>query len=378
MAKRDFYEVLGVSKTASQDEIKAAYRKLAMKYHPDRNPGNKEAEEKFKEAAEAYEILSTPEKRKQYDQFGHAGPMGGGGGYGSHDMNMDDIFSNFQDIFGDMFGQQQQQRRRSKKAGPEPKRGHDLAKEISLTLEEAFKGVSKDIKLYHFVPCATCEGRGMPKDATATTCSECQGNGQVGYRHGIFMYTQACPHCHGEGYLISDPCKTCKGQSRVQQYDTISIHIPEGIFDGAELRVAGKGDAGVFQGPAGDLFVRIRVMPHKKFHRVEDDLECSITLTYPQLVLGSQVEVESIDGSKETIKVPRGCPVGERILVPGKGFAKIRGKGRGNLVVTTKVDIPKKLATEAEALLKTYSEKIGTETGSSEGSITAFFKKFLR
>lgn len=378
MAKRDFYEILGVSKTASQDEIKAAYRKLAMKYHPDRNPGNKEAEEKFKEAAEAYETLSTPEKRKQYDQFGHQGPPGAGGGYGAHDMNMDDIFRNFQDIFGDMFGQQPQQRRRSKKASPEPKRGHDLAKELSLTLEEAFSGISKDIKIYHYVPCTTCDGRGMPKDATATTCPECQGNGQVGYRHGIFMYTQTCPTCQGEGFIISNPCKTCKGQSRIQQYDTITISIPAGVFDGAELRVPGKGDAGVFQGPAGDLFVRIHVMPHKKFHRVEDDLECNITLTYPQLVLGSQVEVESIDGTKEMIKIPRGCPVGERIIVPGKGFAKIRGKGRGNLVVTTKVDIPKKLASDAETLLKSYSEKIGTETGSAEGSITSFFKKFLR
>ena len=285
MAKRDFYDVLGISKAATQDEIKTAYRKLAMKYHPDRNPGNKEAEEKFKEAAEAYETLSTPEKRKQYDQFGHQGPMGGTG-HGSHDMNMDDIFSNFQDIFGDMFGQQSQQRRRTKKAAPEPKRGHDLAKEVSLTLEESFSGVTKDLKIYHFVRCDTCEGRGMPKDATATTCSECQGNGQVGYRHGIFMYTQTCPTCHGEGYIISNPCSTCKGQSRVQKYDTIGINIPAGIFNGAELRVPGKGDAGVFQGPPGDLFVRVHVMPHKKFHRVEDDLACNITLTYPQLVLG--------------------------------------------------------------------------------------------
>ncbi len=376
MEKRDYYQVLGVAKTATADEIKAAYRKLAMKYHPDRNPDNKEAEEKFKEAAEAYEVLSNPEKRKQYDQFGHQGPMGGFGGQG---MNMDDIFSNFEDIFGDIFGQQaQQQRRRAKKTGPTPKRGHDLAKEITLSLEEAFSGVKKDIKIYHFVPCTTCEGRGMAKGAKASECSECHGAGQVGYRHGIFMYSQTCQTCHGEGFLISDPCSTCKGQSRIQQYDTINVSIPQGIFDGAELRLQQKGDAGVFGGSAGDLYVRVHVLPHKKFKRVEDDLECSITLTYPQLVLGSQLEVENIDGTKESIKIKRGTPVGERITISGKGFHRVRGSGRGNLIVITKCHIPKKLSTEAETLLKDYSNLIGTDTNEEEGSITSFFKKFLK
>ena len=376
MNKRDFYEVLGVAKTATQDDIKAAYRKLAMKYHPDRNPGNKEAEEKFKEAAAAYEVLSSPDKRKQYDQFGHQGPMGGFGGQG---MNMEDIFTNFEDIFGDIFGQQgQQTRRRAKKVGPTPKRGHDLAKEISLTLQESFLGATKDIKLYHFVTCKTCDGRGMPADAQATTCSECQGAGQVGYRHGIFMYTQSCPTCHGEGFLISNPCTTCKGQSRIQQYDTMSVNIPAGIFDGAELRMQGKGDAGVFGGEPGDLYIRIRVMPDKKFTRIEDDLHCSISLTYPQLVFGCQIEVVNIDGTKEVLKVPKGTQVNEQILVPGKGFNKIRGRGRGNLVVTVKCDIPKKLPSEADALLKQYSEIIGTNTDHSESSITSFFKKFLK
>ena len=216
MNKRDFYEVLGVPKTASLDEIKAAYRKLAMKYHPDRNPDNKEAEEKFKEAASAYEVLSDADKRKQYDQFGHQAP---GGGFGNQGMNMDDIFTNFEDIFGDIFGQQgQQQRRRSKKTGPSPKRGHDLAKELALTLEESFLGVSKDIKLYRYVTCKTCDGRGMPAGATATTCSECQGAGKVGYRHGIFMYTQTCPTCHGEGFIISNPCSNVQ---RAKPYTTI-------------------------------------------------------------------------------------------------------------------------------------------------------------
>jgi len=376
MNKRDLYEVLGVAKTATPDEIKSAYRKLAMQYHPDRNPGNKEAEEKFKEAASAYEILSSPEKRKQYDQFGHQGPQGGFHGQG---MNMEDIFANFEDIFGDIFGQQAQtQRRRSKKAGPIPKRGHDLSKELTLTLEETYLGVSKDIKLYRFATCKTCEGRGMPADATATARSECQGAGQVGYRHGIFMYTQTCPVCHGEGFTISNPCPTCKGQSRVQQYDTISINIPAGIYHGADLRVQGKGDAGMFGGEPGDLFVRINVAPDKKFKRIEDDLECSIVLTYPQLVFGSQVEVVTIDGSKENVKVPKGTPAGERLIVPGKGFPKIRGKGRGNLIVVVKCDIPKKLPSNAEEVLRQYSDIIGTNTDNHESSIKSFFKKFLK
>ena len=375
MEKRDYYTVLGVSKTASSDEIKSAYRKLAMKYHPDRNPDNKDAENKFKEAAEAYEVLSNPEKRKQYDQFGHQGPMGGFGGQG---MNMDDVFKNFGDIFGDIFGQQAQQQRRRGKAGPVPKRGHDLAKEITLTLEEAFSGTKKDIKLYHFVPCKTCAGKGMPKEAKATECTECQGSGQVGYRHGIFMYSQTCSTCHGDGYNISNPCSTCKGQSRVQQYDTISVNVPKGIFDGAELRMQQKGDAGVFGGSAGDLYIRIRVQPHKQFTRVDDDLECTVTLTYPQLVLGCQLDIENIDGTKESIKVKRGTPVGDRIIIAGKGFHKVRGTGRGNLVVITKCHIPKKLPKEAEKLLKEYSNIIGTDTNDAEGSITSFFKKFLR
>ncbi len=376
MEKRDYYEVLGLSKSATPEEIKASYRKLAMKYHPDRNPDNKEAEDKFKEAAEAYEVLSNSEKRKQYDQFGHQGAMGGYGGQG---MDMNDIFRNFEDIFGDIFGQQgQQQRRKGKKAGPSPKRGHDLVKEINLTLPEAFSGVKKDIKLYHFVPCATCDGRGMPKGAKAPECSECHGAGQVGYRHGIFMYSQTCQACHGEGFTISDPCPTCKGQSRVQQYDTINVAIPQGIFDGAELRMQGLGDAGVFGGSAGDLYIRVHVAPDKKFKRINDDLECSITLTYPQLVFGCQLDVENIDGTKESIKVKRGTAVGERIIIAHKGFHKVRGSGRGDLIVIAKCHIPKNLSPEAEKLLKEYSDLIGTSTQEEEGSITSFFKKFLR
>ena len=373
MAKRDYYEILGVPKTASLEEIKGAYRKLALKYHPDRNPGNKEAEEKFKEATEAYEVLSDQTKRARYDQLGHAGPdMGGFGGQPS----MDDIFEHFGDIFGDIFGGAQQQRRR-KKSGLTPKRGHDLAQDVSLTLEEAFLGTTKEVSIYRFMVCPTCKGKGTQPDTTIQVCPQCQGMGQITFKQGIFAYTQACPTCAGEGYIIPSPCPTCKGQSRVQQYDTFTVNIPKGIYDGAELRIAEKGDAGVYGGETGDLFIRVKVLSHPYFKRVGDDLECTITLTYPQLVFGAQMEIESIDHSRETIKIPQGCPVGERIVLNNKGFHKLRGRGRGNLVVITACDIPQRLPKEASETLKEYSEIIGTKTNQPKGSVGGFFKKFL-
>lgn len=370
MSKRDFYEVLGVSKNASAEEIKAAYRKLALKYHPDRNPGNKDAEEKFKEAAEAYEVLSDAKKRGQYDQFGHAA-----GDAGFQQQGMDDIFEHFGDIFGDIFGGGAQRRR--KKSGPTPKRGHDLAQDISITLEDAFHGIKKEITYYHFATCEQCNGKGMPAGATAKTCPTCKGAGEQMFRQGLFAYAQACATCSGEGFLISEPCKGCKGQSRIQKYDTISVSIPQGVFDGAELRVSERGDAGVFGGTSGDLFLRIHVMPHPHFKRVDDNLEVIVTLTYPQLVFGCQMEIENIDKTKETLKVPQGCQIGERITLSGKGFPKLRSKGRGNLIIITACDIPKKLSSDADATLRTYSEQIGTSIDGAKGSISGFFKKFL-
>lgn len=374
MAKKDFYDVLGVSKNATIDEIKQAYRKLALKYHPDRNPNNKEAEEKFKEAAEAYEVLSDPEKRKRYDQFGHNASAAGAGGHGFE--NMDDIFEQFGDVFSDLFGGGRQ-RKTSKKSGPTPKRGHDLEQNISITLEEAFSGAKKDTTYYHFVECKTCKGTGAQAGSKPEVCPQCQGAGQVNYREGFFVFAQTCSHCSGEGFIIKKPCPDCKGHGRTQQYDTLSISIPKGIFDGAELRVAEKGDAGVFGGKTGDLIINIHVMPHKKFKRTDDDITCTIALTYPQLVLGSQIEIANIDGSKETLKIPRGCPVGEQIVIKGKGFARIRGRGNGDLVVTTTCHIPKKLSNKAEELLHSYSAEIGTSADDSSGTIAGFFKKFL-
>lgn len=373
---RDYYEILGISKNASADEIKAAYRKLALKYHPDRNPDNKEAEDKFKEAAAAYEVLSDPDKRKRYDQFGHAGVDGQGMGGGPQDMNMEDIFEHFGDIFGDIFGMGGQRQTR-RKSGPTPKRGHDLSQELQITLKEAFTGTKKEIGIYQFVACPTCGGNGMDKGTSAQSCTRCGGTGQMQFKQGFFMYAQPCDVCRGTGYTIPHPCKTCKGQSRVQKFDKFTVTIPKGIFHGAELRISGKGDAGVYGGATGDLFIHVMIQSDKTFSRIEDDLVCTIMLTYPQLVLGCQIDVESIDGSKEPIKIPKGCPVGEKIIVAGKGFQRLRNKSYGNLVVITNCHIPKKLSTDAKKLLVDYSEQIGTNTDHQEGSISSFFKKFL-
>ncbi|TET06048.1 molecular chaperone DnaJ [Candidatus Dependentiae bacterium] len=375
MAKRDYYEILGVSKGASADEIKSAYRKLALKYHPDRNPGSKDAEEKFKDAAQAYEVLSDSEKRRHYDQMGHSAFEGGGSGSAGQGMTMEDIFASFGDIFGDIFGMGNRRRRRS--GGLQSQRGHDLSKAISITLKEAYLGIKKEVSYYHFVSCESCGGKGTKVGTTVKECSYCGGMGQVQYKQGFFMFSQPCSACRGEGYIIPSPCSACAGQSRIKKFDKFSVNIPKGIFDKAELRINSKGDAGVFGGPAGDLFLLIHVLQDKKFIRVDDDLYCTILLTYPQLVFGAQVEIERIDGSKELIKISKGCPIGEKIILQGKGFAHLRGSGAGNMVVITQCHIPKKPSAEAKKVLAEYSKCIGTETNEEESTITGFFKRFL-
>lgn len=376
MSKKDFYAILGTPKSATADEIKAAYRKLALKYHPDRNPDNKEAEDKFKEAAEAYEVLSDQEKRRMYDQFGHAGVGNTGDSHGHSNMNMDDIFSNFGDIFGEMFGGGGQQKR-STRGSPRAQRGHDLSKELTITLQESFLGSKKEIGYYHFFSCETCSGKGTKQGTQIQNCSACQGAGQVQFRQGFFMYAQTCGTCNGQGYIITSPCTGCNGQCRTQKYDKFNVSVPQGIVDGAELRINGKGDAGIFGGEYGDLYIKVSVSQDKKFSRSGDDLVCSMLLTYPQLVLGCQIEIESIDGSKEVVKVPKGCGVGERIVIPGKGFCKLRSAVRGNMVIVTQCYIPKKLSSDAKEKLAEYSDAVGIETGSEGGFISGLFKKFL-
>lgn len=379
MSKADFYNVLGVNKAATTDEIKTAYRKLAMKYHPDRNPDNKVAEEKFKEATEAYEVLSDSSKRTQYDQFGHAGMNGGmGGGHAGYshagNMNMDDIFENFGDIFGSMFNGGAAKSRRKK--GPQPQTGLSLTKEIEITLKEAFLGTKKDIAYHHYFSCDACSGSGAKAGTSAQSCAPCNGSGEMHFKQGFFMYAQACGSCNGQGFVITSPCTECKGQSRTQRFDKFTVNIPRGITDDAELRVSEKGDAGLYGGPAGDLFLRVRIKPDAVFTRDKDDLICHVMLTYPQLTLGCQVDVESIDEIKHSIKIPKGCPVGEKIIITGEGFQKLRGKTRGNLVIITQCFIPTKISTDAKKKLQEYSDLVGTQAH-EDGFITSFFKKFL-
>ncbi|QQR53426.1 molecular chaperone DnaJ [bacterium] len=374
MQKKDFYTILGVERSATVDQIKAAYRKLAMKYHPDRNPGNKEAEEKFKEAAEAYEVLSDKEKRARYDQFGHA-DFGQQGGAHGHGMNMDDIFENFGDIFGSMFGHGTQKRRG--KVEPEPLRGHDLHKEIEISMLDAFKGCKQELGYYHFMSCSGCNGKGVQPGTSVQNCGQCQGSGKIQFQQGFFMYSQACNACSGQGFTIPSPCTQCNGQCRLQQYDKFSVTIPEGIFNGAELRIVQKGDAGAFGGKSGDLFVKVHIKEEQGFAREGDDLVCKVTLTYPQLVFGCQIEIESIDKTHHPLKVPKGCQIGERILIVGKGFKKLKGNGYGNLVIVTQCHIPHKLAAEEKKALEAYSDLIGTNIDSKSDGIGWFFKKFL-
>lgn len=384
MSKRDFYEILGVSKQASEQEIKTAYRKLAMKYHPDRNPNDKAAEDKFKAAAQAYEVLSNPEKRKQYDQYGHDGyQQANQGGYsGGPQMDMDDIFANFGDIFGSMFGGGAGNTgtgRRTKATGPQAQRGHDRHIEISISLKDSYTGIKQELSYGHLAACETCQGKGAKPGTTTNTCTKCKGMGQVQFQQGFFMYAQTCSTCNGQGYTIPSPCSACNGRSRSQKQQKLTITIPQGITPEAELRVPNKGDAGLYGGPTGDLYIRVSIKPDPNFKRVGDRLECRVLLTYPQLVFGCQIEITNIDQEKLSVKIPKGCQPGEQILIPGKGFKNLTSKVNGNLVVITQCQVPKKLSEQAKESLKVYSAEIGTDTTKTgdSGFISGLFKKFL-
>lgn len=378
MSKKDYYKILGVEKTATAAELKKAYHKLALKYHPDRNPDNKEAEAKFKEAAAAYEVLSDTEKRQKYDQFGHDSyeNMQQGGGGHSHGGGMD--FDIFNDLFNNMFnGQGQRSSRSHQPSGPAPQKGRDLQKDVSITLKEAYLGVKKEISYSHYFVCTTCKGQGAKNKSDIVTCQKCHGYGQVQIQQGFFSFAQPCKECQGQGFKIKNVCPDCQGQSRRKEQEMVTVSIPKGIFHNADVRVPSKGDAGVYGGPSGDLFLHIIIQADKRFTREDDNLVCSVMLTYPQLVFGCQINVELIDGIQESIKIPKACSVGEKIVIHGKGFSKLRGVGTGNLVIITQCQIPKKLNDQAKELLKNYSDAVGTETKSEDGFISSFFKKFL-
>ena len=361
MSKRDYYEVLGVAKGAPADEIKKAYRKVAMQYHPDRNPGDKAAEEKFKEAAEAYEVLSDADKRGQYDRYGHAGLSGNGRGFGGGgSMNMDDIFSQFGDIFGDdLFGSFFGGGRRGGSGGrARGVRGSNLRVKIKLNYEEIAKGVSKNIKVKKYVGCTTCSGSGAKDKNSVQTCSTCGGSGQVRRVSNTFLgqmqTVTTCPTCNGEGSIVTAKCPVCKGEGRVYGEETVSIDIPAGVQEGMQLSVSGRGNAGERGGPPGDLIILIEEEQHPELHRDGLNVAYELHLSFPDATFGIQAEVPTIDG-KAKIKIPPGTQSGKIFRLKGKGFPGVNSYERGDQLIHVNVWTPQHLTPEEKAIL----EKLG-------------------
>ena len=356
--KRDYYEVLGVEKNASEDEIKKAYRKIAIKYHPDRNPGDKEAEEKFKEAAEAYDVLHDPQKRQQYDQFGFNGPMGGAGGFGGFggaSMNMDDIFSMFGDIFGGHgFGGFSGGR----SGRPQQMRGGDLRLKVRLTLEEVNKGVTKKFKVRKDVECSHCHGSGAEAGSGKETCPTCHGSGVITHTtQSIFgmMQTQGvCPTCHGQGQVIRNKCKECGGTGVVKGEEVVEIKIPAGVAEGMVINVPGRGNAGPNNGISGDIQVFVEEEENDTFVRDGNDLIYNLLLDFPTAALGGEVEIPTIEGTKLKIKVDNGTQPGKTLRLRGKGLPAVQGygNGRGDLVVNISIYVPKALSREEKKMLE--------------------------
>ncbi len=361
MSKRDYYEVLGVAKGASADEIKKAYRKVAMQHHPDRNPGDKGSEEKFKEAAEAYEILSDNDKKAQYDRYGHAGVSGNGrGGYGSGGMNMEDIFSQFGDVFGDdlfgsFFGGGRGGRGGQRSRGV---RGSNLRVKLKLTYEEIAKGVSKNIKVKKYIVCNTCSGSGAKDKGSIQTCQTCGGSGQVRRVQNTFLgqmqTVTTCPACNGEGSQVTAKCGTCKGEGRVFGEETVNIEIPAGVQEGMQLSISGRGNAGERGGSPGDLIILIEEEPHKELHRDGLNVAFDLYISFPDAAFGTQVEVPTIDG-RAKIKIPAGTQSGKIFRLKGKGFPAVNSYEKGDQLIHVNVWTPQQLTAEERAML----EKLG-------------------
>ncbi len=359
---QDFYEVLGISKEADADTIKKAYRKLAMQYHPDRNPGDKEAEDKFKAAASAYDVLGTTEKKAQYDRFGHqAYTQNGRGGSGGGFQDVDDIFSAFGDVFGDLFGGGGGGSRSQGRNRNQPRRGSDLRYMTEVTFKEVIEGSEKDIEFDTEDNCKVCNGSGAEKGKEPITCKTCGGAGQVRVSQGFFQMATTCPQCQGQGAVVKDPCKPCRGQGRIKQHRKIKLTIPAGVDTGTRLRVSNEGEGGYRGGPAGDLYVQIQVASDARFERDGDNLYSALAADYLMLLLGGEVEVETVIG-KKSLEIPKGTQVGERLVLKGEGIPSLRGSRRGDLIFQVGVEFPKKLQKEEEELLRQIAQKRGHET----------------
>jgi molecular chaperone DnaJ len=354
MEKRDYYEVLGLARNASEAEIKQAYRRLAMKYHPDRNPGDAAAEEYFKEAKLAYEVLSDPQKRAAYDQFGHAGvdaSMGAGaGGFGGFGGG-----PSFGDIFGDVFGDIFSSMRGGRTS--QAYRGSDLRYTLELTLEEAVFGTTAKIRVPTLLACEVCGGSGAKKGTRPTTCPTCNGVGQVRMQQGFFSLQQTCPRCHGRGTVIPDPCTVCRGSGRVEQQKTLSVKVPAGVDSGDRIRLAGEGESGEHGGPPGDLYVQIQVKPHPIFTREESHLYCEVPISFATAALGGELEVPTLDG-RVNLKIPSETQTGKVFRIRGKGVKPVRGGAAGDLLCKVVVETPINLTKEQKELLQKFAESM--------------------
>jgi molecular chaperone DnaJ len=359
MSKRDYYEVLGLGKDASEREIKKAYKRLAMKFHPDRTKGDKASEEKFKEVKEAYEVLNNPQKKEAYDHYGHAGvdPNRGAGGFGGGHGDFGDAFG---DIFGDIFGGG----RGGGGGRRQPQRGSDLRYNLELSLEQAVKGVKKEIRVPTLVHCEQCNGSGAKKGSTPKTCGTCHGQGQVQMRQGFFAVQQACPTCKGKGSIISDPCHKCHGEGRYERSKTLSVSIPAGVDTGDRVRLSGEGEAGESGAPAGDLYVQVHVKEHPIFQREENNLYCEVPISFTLAALGGEIEVPTLDG-RVNLKVPNETQTGRMFRMRGKGVKSVRGGPIGDLICKVIVETPVKLNETQKQLLKDFEESCGGSASST-------------
>ncbi len=370
MAKRDYYDVLGVAKSSNKEEIKKAYRKLALKYHPDKNKGDKGAEEKFKEASEAYHVLSDEKRKANYDQFGHAAFQGAGGQGGFSNFDFSSSFSDiFEDVFGDFgdFGFGRQSRR-----GKSRNRGNDLRYDISINLNDAFIGTEKKINYTTYKKCKTCSGSGAKPGSKPSACGYCGGQGRVRSSQGFFTIQQTCPECGGEGQKITNPCGNCSGMGKQQSNEFVAVKIPQGVDDGTRIRLAGKGEAGSKGGSNGDLYLFISVEPHSIFKRSEENLYYELPISFTDAALGSTVEVPSIDGKKTKIKIPSGTQSGKQLRLKGKGMPILKRNVYGDLYIRIVTEVPTSLTKRQKELLSEFKTLEDTK---SNPLIKSFFEK---
>jgi molecular chaperone DnaJ len=365
VSKADYYEVLSVERDASDQDLKSAYRRLAMKHHPDRNPGDHAAEEKFKEASEAYQVLSDPDKRAAYDRYGHAG-VGSGSGFGGGSpfaggVDISDIFG---DLFGEMFGGGGSGARR----GSRQQRGDDLRYDLTIEFNEAVFGAETEVKLRRREACSSCNGSGSAGGKGPVTCGQCRGSGQVRFQQGFFAVARTCGACGGTGSLITDPCTSCRGDTRVTREFKLKVKVPAGVEEGTRIRYSGEGDAGKFAGPHGDLYIVLTVKPHAFFERHGYDLHCVVPISFPQAVLGDEFEIEGIDGDVR-LKIPDGTQSGKEIRLRGKGVPHLNESGRGDVVVQVVVQIPRKMTKAQRDLVKQLQDTMAIDNKPTSRSL---------